>query len=103
MVIVATLDDGSERTILPQDTTHRLKLQGQAENLVKVGWAFTAAKLGLAEHTYPVGGLKKRFREDLLAAWEGELQHLDCNLDYKDSRRNVHASFEMHKSVPIAV
>ncbi|XP_023811839.1 uncharacterized protein LOC110015208 [Oryzias latipes] len=88
----AILDDGSERTILLPEAKRKLHLQGTAESLtlrtvrqglrtlhgasvkVKVSSAsqpyrtfsiesaFTAEDLGLAEHSYPVEALKKRFK-----------------------------------------
>ncbi|XP_023666073.2 uncharacterized protein [Paramormyrops kingsleyae] len=88
----AILDDGSERTILLPEATRHLKLDGQPESLTvrtirhdertlqgssvtftispvnhpaktfTVDKAFTAAQLGLADHTYPVDGLKRKFK-----------------------------------------
>ncbi|KAJ8403170.1 hypothetical protein AAFF_G00353870 [Aldrovandia affinis] len=88
----AILDDGSERTILLQDAAERLQLQGTPESLIlrtvredrrelhgssvtfkispagqptktfTVTNAFTAGELGLAEHSYPVKRLQRRYR-----------------------------------------
>lgn len=88
----AILDDGSERTILLQDATQRLQLQGTPESLtlrtVRQGLrtlhgtsvtfkispagqptktftierAFSAGELGLAEHSYPVKPLQQRYK-----------------------------------------
>lgn len=88
----AILDDGSERTILLAKAAQALKLVGQPENLAlrtvrqdmtviqgssvsfsispacqphkiyKISGAFTADQLGLAEHTYPVKMLQRKYR-----------------------------------------
>lgn len=88
----AIIDDGSEQTILLQEAAVKLKLQGpsesftlrtvrqdlqviqgssvsftispasQHERIYKIGGAFTAAQLGLAEHTYPVERLQSKSR-----------------------------------------
>lgn len=86
------LDDGSERTILLHATAQQLNLKGQPEDLILrtvkqdqqvlhgaavsftvspvsnpckkflIRGAFTAERLGLAEHTYPVASLQKKYR-----------------------------------------
>ncbi|KAI7800557.1 hypothetical protein IRJ41_006145 [Triplophysa rosa] len=86
------LDDGSERTILLHAAAQQLDLKGQPEDLIlrtvrqdqqvlhgatvsftvspitnqhkkfHIQGAFTAERLGLAEQTYPVASLKKRYR-----------------------------------------
>lgn len=88
----AILDDGSERTILLQEAVQRLQLQGTPESLTlrtvrqdartlhgssvmfkisptgqptktfTIERAFTAGGLGLAEHSYPVKGLQRRYK-----------------------------------------
>ncbi|KAE8291494.1 hypothetical protein D5F01_LYC11102 [Larimichthys crocea] len=88
----AILDDGSERTILFQEAVQRLQLQGTPESLTvrtvrqdlrtlhgssvtfkisptgqsaktfTIEGAFTAGGLGLAEHSYPVKGLQRRYK-----------------------------------------
>ncbi len=88
----AILDDGSELTILLQEAALKLKLHGPSENLTlrtvrqdlrviqgssvsftvspasqpkrvhEIEGAFTAAQLGLAEHTYPVERLQRKYR-----------------------------------------
>lgn len=88
----AILDDGSERTILLQDAVQRLQLQGTPESLtLRTVWqdlrtlhgssvtfkispasqptksftierAFTAGELGLAEHSYPVKELQRKYK-----------------------------------------
>ncbi|KAL0171399.1 hypothetical protein M9458_031710, partial [Cirrhinus mrigala] len=85
----AVMDDGSERTILLPDAAQELGIQGQAESIAlrtirqevqtvsgasvsfhispadqpkkmfKIGAAFTAKRLGLANHSYPLSILKK--------------------------------------------
>ncbi len=86
----ATLDDGSERTILLHDAAQQLKLKGQTEHLslrtvrhdaqvipgarvsftlspafqpnkkFKIKGAFTAENLGLAKHSHPVTLLQRK-------------------------------------------
>lgn len=88
----AILDDGSERTILLQEAAQRLQLKGTPESLTlrtvrqdlrtlhgssvtfkvspasqptktfTIERAFTAGELGLAEHSYPVKGLQRRYK-----------------------------------------
>lgn len=88
----AILDDGSERTILLQEATQRLQLQGTSESLTlrtvqqdlrtlhgssvtfkispasqpsktfRIEKAFTAGELSLAEHSYPIEGLQRRYK-----------------------------------------
>ncbi|XP_048865547.1 uncharacterized protein LOC125739453 isoform X1 [Brienomyrus brachyistius] len=88
----AILDDGSERTILLPAAAHSLKLQGNPEDLAlrtvrqdirvihgtsvtftispasqpqktfRIQGAFTADQLGLAEHTYAVKSLQRRYK-----------------------------------------
>ncbi|XP_035990493.1 uncharacterized protein LOC118562319 [Fundulus heteroclitus] len=88
----AILDDGSERTILLQEAVQTLQLQGTPENLTlrtvrkdvktlngssvtfkisptgqptktfTIESAFTADGLGLAEHSYPVKRLQRRYK-----------------------------------------
>ncbi|XP_065099626.1 uncharacterized protein [Paramisgurnus dabryanus] len=92
METYAVLDDGSERTILLHAAAQQLNLKGQSEDLIlrtvkqdqqvlhgaavsftvspvsnpnkkfHIKGAFTADRLGLAEHTYPVVSLQKRYR-----------------------------------------
>lgn len=92
MEAFAVLDDGSERTIILHDAVEKLGLVGQSEDLVlrtvrqdtqvvhgaavnftvsptvnpskayKIRNAFTAKVLGLAEHTYPVDVLQRKFK-----------------------------------------
>ncbi|NP_001410306.1 uncharacterized LOC100150025 [Danio rerio] len=92
METFAVLDDGSERTILLHAAAQQLKLQGQPEDLIlrtvrqdqqvlhgttvsftvspvshphkkyHIQHAFTAERLSLAEHTYPVAFLQKKYR-----------------------------------------
>ncbi len=92
METYAVLDDGSERTILLHAAAQQLNLEGQPEDLILrtvrqdqqvlhgaavsftvspvshphkkylIQHAFTAERLGLAEHTYPVASLQKRYR-----------------------------------------
>ncbi|XP_030609039.1 uncharacterized protein LOC115796760 [Archocentrus centrarchus] len=88
----AVLDDGSERTMILTAAAHKLGLQGHPESLAlrtirqdvqtldgasvtfrvsstvqpnrtfQVKDAFTAERLSLADHTYPVAALKRRFK-----------------------------------------
>ncbi|KAJ8410502.1 hypothetical protein AAFF_G00194060 [Aldrovandia affinis] len=87
----ALLDDGSEHTILLHEAAHQLSLQGRPEDLAlrmvrqdirvihgamvsfsvpatQPDWpfnihsTFTAEKLGLAQHTYPVEALQRRYQ-----------------------------------------
>ncbi|KAJ8387998.1 hypothetical protein AAFF_G00147890 [Aldrovandia affinis] len=87
----AVLDDGSQRTILLHAAAKKLGLEGKPEDLAlhtvrqlqvlhgaavsftispaaeptkrfKIHSAFTAEQLGLAEHTYPVSTLQKKYR-----------------------------------------
>lgn len=88
----AILDDGSERTILLQEAVQRLHLRGTPESLTlrtvredtrtihgssvtfkispadqstksfTIKKAFTAGGLGLAEHSYPVRGLQRKYK-----------------------------------------
>ncbi|XP_067265288.1 uncharacterized protein [Chanodichthys erythropterus] len=88
----AVLDDGSERTILLHTAAQQLNLKGQPEDLIlrtvrqdqqvlhgaavsftvspvtnkqkkfSIQGAFTAERLGLAEQTYPVASLQRRYR-----------------------------------------
>ena len=88
----AILDDGSERTILLQSAAQQLGLKGEPEELplrtvrqelqilhgamvsftissvndphrvFTINRAFTAKRLGLAEHTHPVEALQKKYR-----------------------------------------
>lgn len=88
----AVIDDGSERTILLHAAAQQLNLRGQPGDLILrtvrqdqqvlhgeavsftvssvshphkkylIKHAFTAERLGLAECTYPVASLKKRYR-----------------------------------------
>ncbi|KAL0171405.1 hypothetical protein M9458_031716, partial [Cirrhinus mrigala] len=92
METYAVLDDGSERTILLHTAAQQLNLEGKPEDLILrtvrqdqqilhgaavsftvspvshphkkylIQRAFTAKRLGLAEHTYPVASLQKRYR-----------------------------------------
>ncbi len=92
METYTVLDDGSERTILLHAAAQQLNLKGQPEDLILctvrqdqqvlhgaavsfkispvshphkkylIQRAFTAERLGLTEHTYPVASLQKRYR-----------------------------------------
>ncbi len=92
METYAVLDDGSERTILLHAAAQQLNLKGHPEDLILrtvrqdqqilhgaavsftvspvsnphkkffIRGAFTAERLGLAEHTYPVTSLQKKYR-----------------------------------------
>lgn len=92
MEAYAILDDGSERTILLSKAAQTLKLGGNPETLAlrtvrqdvkviqgssvsfsispaclphktfKISGAFTAEQLGLAEHTYPVKMLQRKYK-----------------------------------------
>lgn len=91
MEAYAVLDDGSERTIILHDAVEKLGLVGEPEDLMlrtvrqdtqvihgaavtftvsptanpnkvyKIGKAFTANVLNLAEHTHPVSALQRKF------------------------------------------
>ena len=86
----AILDDGSERTILLPAAAQSLKLTGEPEDLIlrtvrqdirvlhgtavsispvdhpnksfRIYRAFTADQLGLAEHTYPMKALQRKYK-----------------------------------------
>ncbi|KAJ8014536.1 hypothetical protein DPEC_G00041240 [Dallia pectoralis] len=88
----AILDDGSERTMLLPEAAQKLGIQGNPEELAlrtirqdiqtlkgssvsfrispacqpkttfQISGAFTASRIGLADHTYPVASLQKRYK-----------------------------------------
>ncbi|KAJ8006653.1 hypothetical protein DPEC_G00109460 [Dallia pectoralis] len=88
----AILDDGSERTMLLPEAAQKLGIQGNPEELAlrtirqdiqtlkgssvsfrispacqpkttfPISGAFTASRIGLADHTYPVASLQKRYK-----------------------------------------